>query len=644
VPRLSTLAAALTLTTTLAASSPAPAQSYPPGFFEELFAGGLSQPTTILPVKRGNFLVAEKSGTIWLVKQFRLQQIVLTLPVATLFERGICGLAIDPGFRKTGYLYVYYTRSSPTVANRLSRFYINGKNPLGPEEILIDGIASDSGLHNGGCLRFGPDGMLYVAVGDGGQVSGKAQDLRLPNGKILRIRRDGTIPPDNPFVGVPSVYQAIWAYGLRNPWRFAIDPSGSGLVLACDVGASAYEEVNRIERGANYGWPNVEGPGSVAGSREPFFAYPNLGGAAASCAAFYRGSEYPAPYTGSFFFGDFAEHVLRRLTIGPTGALSGIETFGTGVDSPVDMAQAADGNLYYVSFQRGAVYRIRYVGGENRPPTLRVTPSPAAGLAPLEVSFRMDGSFDPDGDPLAFFVDFGDGSSQFTTDYSVTHVFTEPRLHSVRVIAFDGRGGDALRVLGLDAGNYPPIPQIDSPVSLSLYAAGDEISFAGSGEDPEEGPLPASKLSWLIVFHHDTHTHPFMGPLAGIDSGSFVVPRTGEEATNVGFEISLSASDTSGQTRMRKVYVLPRTTTLELRTSPPGLEISTNGVPRLTPDDRPSVVGFEWALGVATPQVGSDGKTYDFIEWEDTGTAESPRTVLAPEAPATFRALFQERP
>lgn len=633
------LALALTLASPVAAEP-----AYPAGFFEELFAGGLQQPTALIAAKRGIFLVAEKSGTLWIVKQFRLQRAILSLNVNTHLERGFSGAALEPGFKKRGYIYVYYTHVGPPVVNRLSRFYIDGKTYMGPEEVLIDGIPSDSGLHNGGCIRFGPDGMLYLSVGDGGQTAGKAQDLRSPNGKILRIRPDGTIPPDNPYFGVPVVRQEIWAYGVRNPWRFAFDPAGTGLLLANDVGASAWEEVNRISRGANYGWPNVEGPGSSSGSQWPIVYYPNVGGAANASSTFYRGSAYPAAFTGNYFYGDYATDDLHRMVLDPSGNVVSIETFATGVDSPVDMVEAADGYLYYLSFGRGALYRIRYVGGDNRPPTLRATAAPSSGLAPLATTFRFDGSFDPDGDPLSFFIDFDDGTTLPTTEYVVPHTFTESRVHEVLVMAFDGRGGEARKIVRIDAGNREPAPTISQPIANSTYACGDEISFAGSALDPDEGALSASRLSWTVVFHHDSHTHPFLGPLNGVDSGSFAVPRSGEEETTVSYRVQLTATDSGGLSATTALFILPRTTTLELRTQPAGLAIHTNGVPRTTPDDRPSVVGYEWELAVPSPQVGADTLTYDFVGWLESGTADNPRTLHAPETTARYTAVFQARP
>ena len=186
-------------------------------------------------------------------------------------EEGLLGLAFHPGYEENGYFYVNYTASNPrrTV---ITRYTVNAANPDAADknsEMVILEIDQPFGNHNGGPLRFGPDGYLYIGMGDGGASGdpfGHGQNLKTLLGALLRIDVDTIvdgqsygIPPDNPFVGNPFGYQEeIYAYGLRNPWRFSFDTATNWLWLA-DVGQNAYEEIDIIESGKNYGWNVTEG-------------------------------------------------------------------------------------------------------------------------------------------------------------------------------------------------------------------------------------------------------------------------------------------------------------------------------------------------------------------------------------------------
>ena len=170
-------------------------------------------------------------------------------------------------------MYVHYTATTPTVHNRISRLVANGDVSTGAETVLVDlPTLSSSLIHNGGAIHFGPDGKLYVAVGDNGTAPTRRTSLVF--GKILRFNDDGTIPTDNPFYGSQTgLARAVWAYGLRNPFTFAFQP-GTGRMHINDVGEATWEEINLGAAGANYGWPASEGPDHVtAGITAPLFTY-----------------------------------------------------------------------------------------------------------------------------------------------------------------------------------------------------------------------------------------------------------------------------------------------------------------------------------------------------------------------------------
>jgi glucose/arabinose dehydrogenase len=218
--------------------------------------------------------------------------------------------------------------------------------------------------HNGGAIHFGKDGKLYVAVGENAKGS-NAQSLRTLKGKMLRINKDGTIPPDNPFYKrATGTNRAIWALGLRNPFSFAIQPH-TGKVFINDVGEQRWEEINRGAAGANYGWPRYEGPESNPTYRNPVFAYRHGSTKASGCAitggTFYNPStrRFPSGYEGDYFFADLCSGWIRRLD-SATGDVSG---FATGLGSPVALEVSKGGGLYYLSRSGGGlVGKIRYTG------------------------------------------------------------------------------------------------------------------------------------------------------------------------------------------------------------------------------------------------------------------------------------------
>jgi len=621
------------------AAAPEARGGYSPGFEESIVCEGFFQPTAIAFVRPKILLVAEKSGRVYAVRNGAVRPSpVLVLPAAVDRERGLNGIAVEPRFRRRGYVYVHYTVDSSPKKNRVSRFLVS-RTEIGPEEVVVDGLWSGVGIHNSGCLRFAPDGSLFFSAGDGGQLTHLAQDLSVLNGKLCRILPDGSIPPGNPFAGLPGARPEIWAYGFRNPWRFAIDPATS-IVHVNDVGSAFYEEVNRVWPGQNFGWPSKEGPREGPGMTLPLISYAHGdSGAAVTGGAFYRGSEYPPAYNGNYFYMDFIRGFLKRAELDGSGAVVSIEDVATDLVRPVDLVLGPDQKLYWLSYDLGSVQRIDYVGDENRKPVLRIDAAPTAGTAPLDVSFSFSRSYDPDGDPLSFRVEFGDGAVLDTTDLAVAHRYPERRVYDAVVTATDGRGGIDRRSARIDASNEPPLPVISAPADGSLYAAGDVIPFSGFATDPEDGALSGARLSWTIVLRHDEHTHPFLGPLVGQHEGVFRVPRQGETSTNVGYEVRLDATDTSGVTAGVSVVVRPKTAVLRLLTDPPGLAVTLNGTPIATPADVDSVVGFGHLLDAPSPQTGPGGQVLSFQGWADS--TDLVRRFHVPEEGAELTAIFR---
>src|SRR4030095_1812734 len=220
--------------------------------------------------------------------------------------------------------------------------------------------------HNGGTINFGPDGKLYVGIGENAN-SANSQNLDTYHGKILRINSDGTVPPGNPFITGSAQRQRVWEYGMRKPYTLSIQP-GTGRIFVNDVGQNTWEEVNDCTAGGlNYGWPTAEGGSSNPAFTNPIYTYQHGSGVCFGCAitggTFFNptSTNYPAQYTGRDFFLDFCNNWIDQLTLsGSTAKRSNFASSNAG--SPVDMSTGPDGNLYFLSRANSAVYKITFTG------------------------------------------------------------------------------------------------------------------------------------------------------------------------------------------------------------------------------------------------------------------------------------------
>ena len=344
--------------------STAGAATLPAGFSETRVATGLVSPTAMAIAPDGRVFVTEKGGALRVVKNDALlPEPFLTLSVSTTDTRGLLGVAFDPDFQSNGFVYVYYTTADAPIHPRVSRFTASSTNPdvaqAGSELPIRNLPRLPSSAHIGGAIHFGNDGKLYVAVGDN-SVPANSQSLSTALGKLLRINRDGSIPSDNPFYSQTGADPAIWALGLRNPYTFAVD-SVTARIHINDVGQNSWEEVNLGVRGANYGWPQTEGPvpAGSSGVQYPIYAYPHAGSDCAIVGAtFYRPQifRFPPAYAGRYFFGDFCTGFIQMLS--PPN-YSNSEGFATGISSLVDIQTHHDGSLYYLASGGGELFRVQ---------------------------------------------------------------------------------------------------------------------------------------------------------------------------------------------------------------------------------------------------------------------------------------------
>ena len=399
----------LTLLVLLAFVPTAHAATPAPGFGDTLVAGGLTQPTAIAFLPDGRLLVTEKAGALRLVTGGTTTTLI-TIPVCTttdgsFTEMGLLGVAVDPNFASNGFIYLYRTNPGVTSGcsnavdrfNQVVRVTMQG-GTIDPASltVLLSGMRTQTGNHNGGTVRIGPDGKLYVSVGDSGlgdqnPLPGQAQnpyaqDLNALEGKVLRLELDGSPAAGNPFIGQPGKRGEVWAYGFRNPWRFGFDPV-TGLPWLGDVGQHTIEELDIVVSGGNYAWPHCEGTlpqgCQQANDVDPIFEYPHTGPDSLG-EVIIGGAFAPSGFGlfgGHYFFADpSAGKIYRAAPNAAHDDLAGAPAdFVTGANGyPADIVFGPDGGLYYVSFNAGEVRRVE-----------PINPPRPAGASPLRASLVL---------------------------------------------------------------------------------------------------------------------------------------------------------------------------------------------------------------------------------------------------------------
>ena len=365
-------------------------------FQNEILATGFSLPTTFEFLPDGRMLVGELQGRIKVLPPpYTQADSALFLQITNIgsagVQQGIYDIALDPSFATNHFYYVFYTLGSPNH-DRVSRFTANATltgTVAGSEFVLYEDPQTASAEHHGGSLNFANDGKLLFTTGEHFNSS-VSPLLTSPRGKVHRVNKDGTVPTDNPFYdGTGPNVDTIWARGLRNPFRAYYD-APTGHYFIADVGgndpATAKEEVNLGVRGADYGWPNSEGPCS-APCTSPVYSYGHSGRDASITGGFvYRGTQFPSIYQGAYFYADYAQNWIRGLNLDANGAVTGTFNFepsdGT-VDGPygdiVYLDEGPDGALYYVDLgyddETGTLGREQAAPDQVRP----VEPSTGRG-------------------------------------------------------------------------------------------------------------------------------------------------------------------------------------------------------------------------------------------------------------------------
>lgn len=321
----------------------------------------------------GQFLVLEQRGVIKLIGTNKRPVTVLDISnrLATGMEQGLLGIALDPEFKSNGLLFINYTRRKDG-ATVISRFrFSHDTGTIDPEsELEILTLSQPYSNHNGGQLAFGPDGFLYIGLGDGGAAGdpqGHSQNLRTLLGSILRIdvsaatvKEPYRVPPDNLLAGNKEGFkEEIWAWGLRNPWRFSFDAL-TGKLWTGDVGQNKWEEVSIVERGKNYGWNRREGSHCFNSRKcegefvDPVCEYPHSEGQSITGGFVYRGKQIPE-LIGSYLFADFV-----------SGKIWAMPSSGKCKDKKLLFEEVNGSKISVSSFgrdQQGEIYLLSYSDG-----------------------------------------------------------------------------------------------------------------------------------------------------------------------------------------------------------------------------------------------------------------------------------------
>jgi len=624
------------ITVFIVANKPYQALAAPPTNFQttQIIGSGLEGTTGFDFSPDGRIFILQRTGEVKIYKAGQLLATnFTTLPSIPSGDRGLIGIAFDPDYANNHYVYFYYTGLDKL--NRLIRF--NASTDVGTDaHVLYQTTSLSEQLHVGGSIAFGPDGKLYFAIGDNGYPP-NSQNLDNPHGKILRINKDGSIPADNPFYGQSGKKWEIWAYGLRNPWRFQFDKV-TGRLYSADVGAGTWEEVNFIEKGKNYGWPSAEGNCTGCPYVNPVYTYIHEGDSSAVTGGpVYRGSMFPSSYVGKYFFGDYGRGFMKTLTLSADGKTGTPTDFDMQAGSVVDLKVDHDGSLYYITFYPSRLYRISYAT-DNHIPVANASSNITKGVPPMQVSFSSNGTFDPDGDPLTYMWDFGDGTT--STVANPLKTYQTKGTYTVQLTVSDGVSNAQARPIVIIAGEGP-VMTIGAPADGTLYQAGDLINYTVHATDSAGLDISDNNLSTDIVFHHGSHIHPFIENNIG-RTGSFTIPdHNHESATDVWFEIQATATDTNNISDTESINVFPYKSNMTFQTIPVGLQITLDGSPLSTPQTVEGVEKYQREL--STPAVQAiNGKYFVFESWSSAKPQK--HTLITPVADTTYTAVFKEIP
>ncbi|HEX4491504.1 MAG TPA: PQQ-dependent sugar dehydrogenase [Acidimicrobiia bacterium] len=650
----------------------------------------------------GRIFVARKTGVldVW---DHGVQHIYIDLrdQVNTYQSRGLVGFAIDPNFASNGRVYVLYTEEldpgnpdspEPAGGQLVSLTNKPGQPDVGDpssERVLMTGFDSTATLHSVAGLRFGPDGTLYVGLGDGnGNGVGTGTSINALNlddlrGKVLRVDpTTGNGVASNPYYDAAnphSVRSRVFARGFRNPFRFTIDPT-NGTLYVGDVGWNTWEMFQVFPQSASNpdvqrdaGWPCYEGGDGISlvqpdyqaapqtapichsiytpaeggtgqGAVPPLYGYrhddvPHDVGSAIVGGPRYLGtSNYPSPYVGKLFLGDYARARMQTLDLS-NGHATDFGTSGTW-GNPVDIQIAPDGNVAFLAFGPGTLDEIVYTSSGNRPPVAvaHADHTSTTGNS-LTVHFSSAGSSDPDGDHLSYLWNFGDGGAPSTSANPV-HTFGHGAFTATLLVS-DGRGGSASANVHIRVGVSPPQVSFTAPATTFRFRIGSTIPIAVHAVDPQDGPLTGDSVSTSIDYWTGGHRFP-VNDFDGV-SGSFVAADQGFVTAT--YRITTTATDSDGLSTTITRNVLPVVARVTIDSQPSGITLSADGVSHRTPYTFSTIAGSEREIA-APAAVSVGGADFDAPAWSEGGRVTHNRFLeyVAPAGSVTAKVTYAVAP
>ncbi|OMP79966.1 PQQ-dependent sugar dehydrogenase [[Flexibacter] sp. ATCC 35208] len=613
---------------------------------KQLSGNNINEATALAHAPDGRIFIAERGGNVK-VYQNGTVSIVHFVSTTTANEQGLLGITLHPQFATNGQFYIFYTNAASTV-HYLDRVTINAANQITDTTRIMEFDPIINGFHNGGAILF-KDNYLYVAIGESNSPA-EATKLDTYRGKILRLTADGQPAPGNPYYNTPNAsrqQRSIWAIGMRNPWKMALDPV-SGKIFVVNVGGN-YEEIDDVTapdstKHYNYGWDGKgqSGPEQPDSTIAPVFAYPHDGwGCAITSGVFFNptNTRYPAEYKNRFYFSDWCADWFRSVDATNPGA--GATTFSTtNFRSVLGTSVGLDGNIYFVYYgTNGSLYRLEY--DTTQLPVIVNQPQSQAIVTgdPVEFSVTSSGAL-----PLTYqWQKNGVNISGATADTFVIAAVAASDSANYRCIVSNSAGRDTsdnakLTILPFNA---RPVPHITAPLSTLTWNVGDTVHFAATATDAEDGTIPASKYQWEVRFYHqdganNQHYHPGPAVPNGVTAGTFVADNGGETSPNVWLRIMLTVSDSQGRTGVDSIDIIPNKVNITAAANIAGLQLIL-GAQNTAPFTKTLVVNTPISLEAVTPQV-LNGKYYEFASWSNGGAAA--QTIRVPAKDSTFTANY----
>ncbi|MFN2495823.1 MAG: PQQ-dependent sugar dehydrogenase [Pseudonocardiaceae bacterium] len=605
-----------------------------------------------------SMITTGKGGKVaWVSADGTRTRTLATLPVTTVQDLGLVGLAVAPDYSTSKSIYL--ARTMPGTTNnwpmRLSRFTVTGSpepTGIGSEVTLLETLAT-ADVHAITGIEPAGDGTLWVSVGDAADFrfvdpnALRALDVNDPRGKVLHIKgSDGTGVAGNPFYDAAdpgAARSTVYAMGFRSPLRLSIHPASGAPVLG-DVGWESFEEVDLIRPGASYGWPCFEANTPTPGYRDldgcagqtntaplHFYDRASGNGSAVVGGVVYTGDRYPAAYRGAYFFGDYTSSRVFTMQIAADGRVTRFPEeagFGQDMGAPVSFDTGPNGDIVYADISDGTLKRISYTTSyyttsyyttsyyttSNRAPTAVATTT--TDPATRTVTFDGSGSYDLDSDPLTYHWAFGDGATG--TEVQTTHTYpagTGSVMATLTVTDPLGRSGSTTFTVA--PSNNAPQLTLTAPAPGTKFKVGDTVSATASASDVEDGAdLP---VHWTTVTVHCRgevcHDHP------GEQFTGNSYSRTFEDhGDNTEQRITATVTDTAGVSTSKTFVTEPDLRILSITTSVPATP-TINGMER---DVAEVTVGAR--VSVSVPATASDGVS-TFDHWSDGGARAHDVTI-----------------